>query len=254
MPAYRGIYGKLPARGDFVLHGLPASFVTPLDEWLQHRMIGARETLGDDRWLQHYLLSRIWNFCLPAGAVDEHHWLGVLMPSVDRVNRYFPLLAAVTVAEPLNPVAVATANGRWFTGTAELLLGALEDEEQDPQVLLARLGEAELLPPAPELTLESRDQHLLITRPSNSTEASLDALLAGFYPDLSRTGATLWWAQAGASTPASLLTVPGLPGAMDYLLMLDAKEPQTLMSVQGKARSPAPDLEPGRNGVDDFLA
>ena len=34
--AIGGIYGKLPAFGDFVRRGLPSAFVRPWDEWLSN--------------------------------------------------------------------------------------------------------------------------------------------------------------------------------------------------------------------------
>ena len=44
-----GLFGKVPAHGDFVRRGLPTSFVGPWDSWLQEGMATARDRLGD-RW------------------------------------------------------------------------------------------------------------------------------------------------------------------------------------------------------------
>jgi type VI secretion system protein ImpM len=45
-----------------------------------------------------YLTFPVWRFLLPVGVLGSTAWTGVLMPSVDRVGRYFPL----TLATPLN--------------------------------------------------------------------------------------------------------------------------------------------------------
>ncbi len=83
-----GIFGKLPWLGDFVTRRLPHSFVEPWDDWLQRGMAATREALGDG-WLDSFLTAPVWRFLLPAGSAGPA-MAGVLMPSVDRVGRYFP--------------------------------------------------------------------------------------------------------------------------------------------------------------------
>ena len=92
-----GIFGKIPAHGDFIERQLPRSFLTPWDEWLQRGIASSKELLGN-QWLEIYLTSPIWHFCASPGVIDEKAWAGILMPSVDSVGRYFPL----TVARPIN--------------------------------------------------------------------------------------------------------------------------------------------------------
>jgi type VI secretion system protein ImpM len=90
-----GLFGKLPARGDFVQLGLPGAFVRPWDDWLQRVMAASQDQMGED-WLPAFLESPVWRFALPGGLCGPGAVLGLFMPSVDRVGRYFPLtLAAV---------------------------------------------------------------------------------------------------------------------------------------------------------------
>jgi len=84
-----GLYGKLPAYGDFIFRNLNSSFITPWDEWLQHFISGTQEQIGEG-WLDIYLTSPIWRFVLSPGVIDNKMWAGLMMPSVDRVGRYFP--------------------------------------------------------------------------------------------------------------------------------------------------------------------
>ena len=88
-----GWFGKLPNLGDFASRRLPASFIEPWDEWLQHGMAAARRELGA-RWLDVYLVAPVRRFCVAPGVVDAHPWTGIVMPSVDRVGRHFPLTIA----------------------------------------------------------------------------------------------------------------------------------------------------------------
>ena len=65
-----GLYGKLPARGDFVRRRLPLAFVEPWDGWLQEAIVASRRALGE-RWLDVYLTSPMWRFALSAGLCGE---------------------------------------------------------------------------------------------------------------------------------------------------------------------------------------
>ena len=89
-------FGKLPFLGDFASRRLPESFIRPWDEWLQPGLAATRAATGD-RWLDLYLTFPVWRFVMPAGLLGDANWIGVLLPSVDRVGRCFPL----TICEPL---------------------------------------------------------------------------------------------------------------------------------------------------------
>jgi type VI secretion system protein ImpM len=99
-----GFVGKLPARGDFVARGLPRSFAEPWDSWLAEAMQGSREILGEG-WLAAWLEAPIWRFALPAGQCGPDAAAGVMLPSVDRSGRNWPLtLAAVLPGLPGAPL------------------------------------------------------------------------------------------------------------------------------------------------------
>jgi type VI secretion system protein ImpM len=85
-----GWYGKLPALGDFAGRRLPAEFVARWDDWLQRGMARSRSDLGE-RWMELYLTFPVWRFIVPGDKPEQFAWCGVLLPSVDRVGRCFPL-------------------------------------------------------------------------------------------------------------------------------------------------------------------
>jgi len=121
-----GFYGKVPTRGDFVSRRLPWTFVDPWDRWLQEGLACSREQLGD-AWLQVYLTSPVWRFALTPGVCGDSGWVGVVLPSVDRVGRYFPL----TVARPwtgADSALVALSDwADWLQRAEGLGLSALEE-------------------------------------------------------------------------------------------------------------------------------
>ncbi|SFO84987.1 type VI secretion system protein ImpM [Cohaesibacter marisflavi] len=94
-----GWYGKVPCVGDFVRSGLSPGFVQSWDHWLQGLMITGRETL-QNQWQACYMSAPIWRFALPAGICGSHSVAGLVMPSVDRVGRQFPLCLAEEADDP----------------------------------------------------------------------------------------------------------------------------------------------------------
>lgn len=121
-----GFFGKLPSHGDFLSRRLPRAFLDPWDAWLQEAITESRRGL-DTAWLDAYLVSPVWRFCLSAGLCGPDGWAGLLMPSVDRVGRYFPLTVARLVPAEANPFEVPGALQAWYAAAEALMLAALED-------------------------------------------------------------------------------------------------------------------------------
>jgi len=122
-----GVFGKLPAHGDFVQRNLPALFINVWDEWLQHFVAGTKEQLADN-WLDVYLTSPLWRFVLSEGVVDENNWAGIMIPSVDRVGRYYPFSIVKKLSQSVNPVEFIQKQTSWYADIEALALSALDGE------------------------------------------------------------------------------------------------------------------------------
>ena len=120
-----GIFGKLPAHGDFIYRDLPAHFINIWDTWLQGYVGSSREQLGD-AWLEIYMTSPIWRFCLSEGVVDKSAWAGIMLPSVDRVGRYFPFSVVTKLPDQTNPIDFMCNRRNWFDSLEEAALRALD--------------------------------------------------------------------------------------------------------------------------------
>jgi len=134
--AQTGVFGKLPAHGDFIQRNLPASFVSVWDEWLQYFVAGSKEQLGDE-WLNIYLTSPIWRFVFSHGVIDDNSWAGIMLPSVDRVGRYYPFSVVTKLPQRSNPLEFINLQNPWFEKVEELSLMAL-----DGQVVIDDLTQA----------------------------------------------------------------------------------------------------------------
>jgi type VI secretion system protein ImpM len=119
-----GWYGKLPCLGDFASRRLSSDFITPWDAWLQRSIAKSRQQLGE-RWLDIYLTSPMWRFILAPGVCGERACIGVLLPSVDKVGRYFPLTLALALEPSRTDIVRLLAMQPWFAELERIGLTAL---------------------------------------------------------------------------------------------------------------------------------
>ncbi len=143
VPVVAGFYGKLPARGDFVRVALPRDFTDPWDDWLQAVIAGSRQQMGED-WLPAFLEAPVWRFALPAGLCGARPALGLMLPSVDRAGRYFPLTFAA-LGELDAAVSDAPACNAWLDRCETAGYLALE-QDAEPDQLAERLDPPDLPP------------------------------------------------------------------------------------------------------------
>ena len=163
-----GWFGKLPTLGDFASRRLPPEFITAWDAWLSAGL--AFWQRADADWPAGYMQAPSLRFVLGPGvlapsvvnslsqglpghtAAGGSTLAGVVMPSVDRVGREFPLSIVRAVGVwPLSIPAFTTVVD-WLDAADALALQAVQDD----------------------WTADQLDQHL----------AALDSTLAGGDPGL----------------------------------------------------------------------
>jgi type VI secretion system protein ImpM len=125
-----GWHGKLPTLGDFATRRLPPDFVAAWDAWLSDGLAALQQR--DPDWLDAYLMSPSWRFLLMPGVLPgglgETPWVGVLMPSVDRVGRYYPLTLAQPLAALPSDKAGSEALWVWLLRLEEAAADAMHDD------------------------------------------------------------------------------------------------------------------------------
>jgi type VI secretion system protein ImpM len=214
-----GWYGKLPSLGDFAGRRLPAAFIDTWDGWLQGVLQATQDALGPG-WLDTYLTTPIWRFALLPGLLGPSGWVGVLMPSVDRVGRYFPL--SVTAELP-SYAAVAHAvfkAGDWFAGLEDATLGML-DSGRSPDDLDETLAALPLSLP----TAEDVDGPADSPRPLPSIEGfeSVAGGLALAAWAQQRGRRALWWTRGRVDGPPLIFMCAGLPTAEEFGKLLESR-------------------------------
>jgi type VI secretion system protein ImpM len=185
-----GFHGKIPARGDFVQSGLPRDFTEPWDGWLQQMVAASRSALGE-AWLPVWLEAPVWRFALSPGICGNGAVIGLWMPSVDSVGRYFPLTVAA-VGDCAETSELIRESGGFLTAAESAGRDALESD-LPPEELATRL-------------------------------AGAVAVLAGdpaVNPSLCPPEGALWWTDGAPRVSAGLFVSAGMLDQNAFLAMLD---------------------------------
>jgi type VI secretion system protein ImpM len=225
-----GFYGKLPCRGDFLQRRAPQEFVDVWDAWLQEGLHESRQRL-QEAWLNTYLTGSVWRFVLSAGICGSAAYAGVLVPSVDRVGRYFPLTVIAQLTAEDCPLTVACGMSAWFE-TAETLAieavaaEALDFDTFDEQVALLRDQlDMDAAVESSQLTGFLRDFPGDATRwhvPLRTVDSLQGAINVFAWREMSRAlqPLALWWTQGSGAVAPSWLATRGLPEAQASVAML----------------------------------
>ena len=214
-----GVYGKLPAHGDFVDRGLSISFIKQWDQWLQQAFAASRECLGED-WLTTYLTSPIWRFVLSEGVIDGQGWAGILVPSVDSVGRYFPLTIAMPLQVNEKSARFLADNVDLFTVWESIALQSLQ-ETLNADALFNQLSQSSS---ALATIKETTGRHTLVQGQAVSMNDSNPwALLLDAQMSLQDDSYSLWSCSGSSCMPPMLLQCRGLPDPRKYTAMLNGQ-------------------------------
>ena len=256
-----GWYGKLPCLGDFASRRLPREFIEPWDAWLQRSIATSRRALGD-AWLDLFLTSPIWRFALAPGVCGNEMWAGVLLPSVDKVGRYFPL----TIVAPLErcdaDLTEVFAAHSWYAELEKIALSALS-VEFTPEDLESALAKhpfvSDVWAPAQSAavhdvaswletgTAAPRAFHLPRGR---SIAAVMDAAARALF-EAGAAGKTFWWSPSDETGATETHCSAGLPPDSYYAVLLGgARANETIpadpLKAFGFGQQPADGAAPTR--------
>ena len=227
-PPVFGLFGKLPWEGDFIQRGLPGRFVRPWDTWLSQSLADSRDALGS-AWADAYLLSPPWRFVIEPGIIVESGWSGVLVSSIDRVRRYFPLTLALErpadEAGSSQPLDLEPLLGR--LEAAALGLIATQQPIETMLAQTSRQMEADLVAIA-----EARPQRFALRDASQGGALMVGAAGSpSLLPALAAQGrvtggCSLWWHDRWNQHAPAALRCQGLPSPATFAGFLDGDWPR----------------------------
>ncbi len=231
-----GLFGKLPAKRDFIAMNAPRRFLDVYEPWLQGGLASARVQLGED-FANAYNSAPLWRFWLGKDVAGEAT-IGVFMSSVDGVGRSFPLTVLFSNGDSGPPPPEVDSNDAWFAAAEEVLLGALSEGASFDEVAIAvgALPPANVVPNGGDAAGFSELEGGGVLLEEAASNWSLGFRAAGrFAQRRSLAGQTFWWTLGGGAFPALSLSWPKLPPPArfaDYLSGRFAEAPAS-------ARAPA---------------
>lgn len=219
-----GLFGKLPAKRDFIAANVAREFLTRWEEWMQASIAASKTTMGD-QWLSSYLQAPLWRFHLGADVCGVPA-AGVFMASIDGVGRHFPLTAVYCGAADMQLPALDDPEAEpWFHAVEELLLASLDPAEEFDTVLKRCAAfDAPPIQPAPAPTANIFQKGSLYgvraASPADATDA-FDQIAVATARDLARQSSS-WWTIGGEHFAPTAMMTRGLPEPFLFSQMLSA--------------------------------
>jgi type VI secretion system protein ImpM len=217
--AVPGWYGKLPSLGDFATRRLPVEFVKTWDAWLQDVITASRDALAE-RWFDCYLTMPIWRFVFLPGLVTQSGWAGVLMPSVDRVGRHFPLTVAAELPSHTSAARAVFEGAEWFADLEDAALAVLDPTRNADDLDEALTHSVLAPPPTADADSPVRSLRALPSVESFGPLAEGEALRAW---SESTGWRALWWTRGRVDGESLMLGCAGLPTAQEFGWLLESR-------------------------------
>lgn len=119
-----GLYGKLPAHGDFIARGWRPAETAGLDAWLTQGLAHARTGLDEAAFARTMTAMPLWRVWLPPGWVGDKALHGALAASIDKAGRYFFIVAGA-LGEAADLWALAVQHPAFSARVEDILFAAL---------------------------------------------------------------------------------------------------------------------------------
>ena len=222
-----GYFGKIPSKGDFITNSLSMEFTDPWDVWLREVLAHSKSLLGND-WMELYLTAPVYQFSLSSGVCGNPTWLGVFMPSIDSVGRYFPMTICQSFPAASNPIGLLEGEKEWLKNAEQLLLSCL-DENFSLAEFESGLSELKNDDDDSTITLKKSKMHRFEDSawafPVHEKESSavvypelLNSMLITFYSTYS-----VWRTNGSDNVPSNLVISEGLPAYKSCTAFFDGK-------------------------------
>jgi len=236
-----GLYGKLPSHGDFVTRDLPPSFINIWDEWLQRGMLCSQEELGEN-WLDIYLTSPIWRFSLSEGVIDNNNWAGIIIPSVDRVGRYFPFTLLAKLPAECNCLDFISSQSAWYKELENIALQGLEGhlDVNEMHMELSNISDIGLQPYTAKQNLGQQSaSHISISMDfDEQLPASVYPSIMDFLLRKDGSSYSVWHSLGSDLVNPSVLISKGLPPTRGLTALIDGQWEKHNWFIPVKSLSP----------------
>jgi type VI secretion system protein ImpM len=216
------LYGKLPAKRDFIAIGVPRDLLNVWEPWIQGGVSASRTKLGQ-QWQAAFLTAPIWRFWLGA-EVCGRSVIGAFMSSLDGVGRYFPLtLFACADDDAAIPPPELDNQDAWFELVEAFLMSTL-DQDLSFDAIMAALGG--LAPPSQTFSKAQTNDVMMgsgepvVMRPDDGKFASSFRSIREVDHANIYAAATFWWTVGGEGFAPAVFCGRRLPDPFLFAAML----------------------------------
>ena len=212
-----GVYGKLPCAGDFFYRHLSASTLEALDRFHAQSLYELQKTYAN-QWQERFLHSAAWCCYIPRHCWADSSFLGVIVPSCDRVGRAYPLTLLLPLTPALEPMIFALPFERWLKRSQSIIQAGLEQQFSDTDAFFQALSATtQILGDWFRLGGSPPSYHrLTFQQPWTPSDA-----IAFAWASEHCSHRSIWWRYPDQGT-GQLHYFDGLPLAQQYAELLDA--------------------------------
>jgi type VI secretion system protein ImpM len=232
-----GLFGKLPAKRDFIGMNASRRFLEVWEPWLQAGVAMSKQLLGDS-WTEAYNRAPIWRFWLGADFCGEA-MIGAFMPSVDGIGRGFPLAIFTGEGDASLAPPELEPNEAWFEAAEAILLAALE-----PGSTLEEIAEKVAALPAPAAesprvkdgALEELAEGAVLARDMGAEVSATFLAARRFGRRRAFASQSFWWTIGGEGFPSLGLMEVGLPPATRFADLLTGGFGDGAVAARGETK------------------
>ena len=248
------IYGKHPAYGDFLAHGLPHEQMAFFDRWLETVLPELKSGLAEN-WEACWRAAPMLRFWMGPDIFGAP-FVGVFIASRDKVGRRYPLLFGLTGVVSPPPVHPGHDESPYNALLAHL---SAFDTPEGGAKGVERLLDGLTLPELRGAPFEPDQDGVLWASRKDGNLAQLFSDARSADGDKAQLGRSHWWHHDEEYRSAGWLAVNGLPdvAAMRWLLTDRVKTPEPEVAAEPEpapVQEAAPDPEPVKGVAQDEAA
>jgi type VI secretion system protein ImpM len=214
-----GYFGKVPSVGDFVSRNLTASLREGFDGWLQQGLDASKQQLKDS-WLNAFLTSPVWRLVLDRQFEPDAVTVGIMIPSVDKVGRYFPFCIFIQMERiELDAAFMAECDAALDT-LENLVLSVLEPDFDVEYFDYQLAAAAKKIMAAHDSGIEQGIDVYLTKANTGFLDPDKSAQLNSRISSLKDHGGSIWWSEGSDFRSADIHFYDSMPIAATFAAFL----------------------------------
>ncbi len=214
-----GYFGKVPSVGDFVSRNVASGLREGFDDWLQHALEASRTQLKDG-WLNAFLTSPVWRLVLDRQYEPDTLTVGIMIPSVDKVGRYFPFCIFMQMDRMQLDAAFITDCDMALDSLEDLVLSVLEPDFDLEYFDYQLAAVAKKFMSGDGSGLEQIFEIDSARKQSSFLDPEKSALLDARLSALRMQGGSIWWSDGSDYRSADIHFYDSMPAPSTYAAFL----------------------------------